>query len=615
MTDLTANGLAPRSIDVSSEAARARIRKRYRAEARFRAYGIAAILFALAFLVFLVTDIVIKALPAFTVSTLAIEVEVTREAVDPDGSGDPKVIATGDFMLPIRTALLREFPEAADERRARMALTGLVSSAAPDELRAAVLADPSLIGRTMTISVPLSDDAELYVKGLVTATDYETPAGTATPSATTGEVTVSSASGEFAVKLAEIKSAIADEARAIRFEIARFEALLVSTGVARAEVEAALAAARVHAPGDVATLEGRLARLAADTASLTGQIETLSARAAGLEARVAAPDAPERLDERLPSLMVEIDGGVVKATEIGPGQIAGVVMIPLDSTAEAAPGTWRLITYETPEADRKLGDRELAWLTTLEARGSIHTGFNWGFFTSGDSREAELAGILGALVGSAYTMLVTLVLCLPIGVASAIYLEEFAPKNRWTDVIEVNINNLAAVPSIIFGLLGLAIFLNFFGLPRSAPLVGGLVLALLVLPTIIIASRAALKAVPPSIREAALGVGASHQQAVFHHVLPLAMPGILTGTIIGMAHALGETAPLLLIGMVAFIVDVPGGITDAATVLPVQIFLWSDLPEVGFQAKTSAAIIVLLVFLLIMNGLAILLRKRFERRW
>ena len=212
-------------------------------------------------------------------------------------------------------------------------------------------------------------------------------------------------------------------------------------------------------------------------------------------------------------------------------------------------------------------------------------------------------------------MLVTLLISLPIGVAAAIYLEEFAPKNRWTDIIEVNINNLAAVPSIIFGLLGLAVFLNFFGLPRSAPLVGGLVLALLVLPTIIIASRAALKAVPPSIREAALGVGASHQQAVFHHVLPVAMPGVLTGTIIGMAHALGETAPLLLIGMIAFIVDVPHGVTDAATVLPVQIFLWSDLPEIGFQAKTSAAIIVLLVFLLIMNGAAILLRRRFERRW
>jgi phosphate transport system permease protein len=212
-------------------------------------------------------------------------------------------------------------------------------------------------------------------------------------------------------------------------------------------------------------------------------------------------------------------------------------------------------------------------------------------------------------------MLVTLALCLPIGVLAAIYLEEFARKNWLTHIVEVNINNLAAVPSIVFGLLGLAVFLNFFGLPRSAPLVGGLVLALLVLPTIIIASRAALKAVPPSIREAALGVGASKQQAIFHHVLPLAMPGILTGTIIGMAHALGESAPLLLIGMIAFIVDVPSSITQAATVLPVQIFLWSDLPEVGFKAKTAAAIIVLLLFLFVMNGAAIWLRKKFERRW
>jgi phosphate transport system permease protein len=245
----------------------------------------------------------------------------------------------------------------------------------------------------------------------------------------------------------------------------------------------------------------------------------------------------------------------------------------------------------------------------------IERGFNWTFFKAGDSREPELAGIRGALTGSALTLLVTLLLCLPIGVAGAIYLEEFAPKNRFTEIIEVNINNLAAVPSIVFGLLGLAVFLNFFGLPRSAPVVGGLVLALLVLPTIIIASRAALKAVPPSIKEAALGVGASQQQAIFHHVLPLAMPGIMTGTIIGMAHALGETAPLLMIGMVAFIVETPTSITDAATVLPVQIFLWSDLPEIGFQAKTAAAIMVLLAFLFLMNGTAILLRKRFERRW
>jgi phosphate transport system permease protein len=291
------------------------------------------------------------------------------------------------------------------------------------------------------------------------------------------------------------------------------------------------------------------------------------------------------------------------------------VLLPLESTAEAKPGSWQVVTYVTPEANRRGSDHEVAWLERLRDRGLVENTFNWAFFTSGDSREPELAGIRGALVGSALTLLVTLMLCLPIGVAAAIYLEEFAPKNRLTEVIEVNINNLAAVPSIVFGLLGLAMFLNFLGLPRSAPLVGGLVLALLVLPTIIIASRAALKAVPPSIKEAALGVGASQQQAIFHHILPLAMPGIMTGTIIGMAHALGETAPLLMIGMVAFIVEVPTGITDAATVLPVQIYLWSDLPEIAFQAKTAAAIMVLLVFLFMMNGAAIVLRKRFERRW
>jgi phosphate transport system permease protein len=226
-----------------------------------------------------------------------------------------------------------------------------------------------------------------------------------------------------------------------------------------------------------------------------------------------------------------------------------------------------------------------------------------------------LAGIRGAAVGSILTLLVTLGLSFPIGVAAAVYLEEFAPSNRWTDLIEVNINNLAAVPSIVFGLLGLAVFINFFGLPRSAPVVGGLVLTLITLPTIIIASRAALKSVPPSIREAALGLGASKMQMVFHHVLPLAMPGMLTGTIIGMAQALGETAPLLMIGMVAFIVDIPGGISDPSTVLPVQIYLWADSPERAFVEKTSAAIMLLLAFLICMNAFAVFMRKKFERRW
>jgi phosphate transport system permease protein len=251
----------------------------------------------------------------------------------------------------------------------------------------------------------------------------------------------------------------------------------------------------------------------------------------------------------------------------------------------------------------------------LDARGVVSRGFNWSFLTRSDATDPTQVGIWGALKGSLLTMLVTLLLAFPVGVLSAIYLEEYAPRNRWTDLIEVSINNLAAVPSIIFGLLGLAVFLNTFNLPRSAPLVGGLTLALMTMPVIVIAGRNAIKAVPPSIRDAALAVGASPIQVVFHHVLPLALPGIMTGTIIGMARALGETAPLLMIGMRAFIASPPGSVTDPSSVLPVQIFLWSDEISRGFVEKTSAAIIVLLVFLLAMNGIAIYLRNRFETRW
>lgn len=273
------------------------------------------------------------------------------------------------------------------------------------------------------------------------------------------------------------------------------------------------------------------------------------------------------------------------------------------------------ISREVAENNRRLSDKQISWIDRLAADGRLKKRFNTVFFTAGDSREPELAGIRGAVAGSLFTLAVTLLLSFPMGVATAVYLEEFAPKNRWTDLVEVNINNLAAVPSIVFGLLGLAVFLNFFGLPRSAPLVGGLVLTLMTLPTIIIASRASLKSVPPSIREAALGVGASKMQTITHHILPLAMPGMMTGTIIGMAQALGETAPLLIIGMVAFIVDVPGGVTDPATVLPVQIYLWADSPERAFMERTSAAIMVLLAFLIFMNGIAVFLRRKFERRW
>lgn len=274
-----------------------------------------------------------------------------------------------------------------------------------------------------------------------------------------------------------------------------------------------------------------------------------------------------------------------------------------------------VIDRKLAESDRRIKNFKLGLIETLEKNQQIEKTFNWQFFSSGDSREPEMAGIKGAVLGSLYTILVTLILSFPVAVASAIYLEEFAPKNRWVDFIEININNLAAVPSIVFGLLGLAVFINFFDLPRSAPIVGGIVLALMTLPTIIIASRSAIKAVPPSLREAAYGLGASKMQTVFHHVFPAALPGILTGTIIGMAQALGETAPLLMIGMVAFIVDIPQSVGDPATVLPIQVYLWADSPERGFLEKTSAAILVLIGFLVLMNALAIYLRKKFEKKW
>ncbi|MBK8906808.1 MAG: phosphate ABC transporter permease PstA [Rhodospirillales bacterium] len=418
------------------------LKRRYAAERRFKAYGIAAIAFAVLALGVLFTDIISKGLPAFTRTTVELEVTVDPKVIDPDGTRDPQVLSSANYQKLIKDAVMRLFPDVSGRRDER-ALMNLISPGATYRLRNDVIEAEregrSIIGERVTMHVPVADDIDQFNKG--------------------------------------------------------------------------------HISGDL------------------------------------------------------------------------------------------------DEAVRRVSDQQIAWFQNLKERGLVETAFNTTLFTASDSRSPELAGIKGALMGSFWTMLVTLVLSFPLAVGAAIYLEEFAPQNRWTDLIEVNINNLAAVPSIVFGLLGLAVFLNFFGLPRSAPLVGGMVLTLMTLPTIIIASRAALKSVPPSIREAAFGVGASQMQMVFHHVLPLALPGMLTGTIIGMAQALGETAPLLMIGMVAFIVDVPNGPLDAATVMPVQIFLWSDLPERAFVERASAAIMVLLGFLILMNALAVLLRRRFEVRW
>jgi len=333
--------------------------------------------------------------------------------------------------------------------------------------------------------------------------------------------------------------------------------------------------------------------------------------------RAEFPDVKKRKDKKkLYNLVSPQAGFELKRTVLGdPALLGGTHRVWVSASDTVSLFERGAVDTTVSENQRKISDNEISWIRHLQDAGAVRTVFNWGFFTNGDSREPEVAGILAALIGSILSLGVCLAISFPLGVAAATYLEEFAPDNRLSDVIEVNINNLAAVPSIVFGLLGLAVFLDAFGLPRSSPLVGGMVLALMTLPTIIIASRASLKSVPPSIKEAALALGATPVQAVFHHVFPVALPGMMTGTIIGMARALGDTAPLLMIGMVAFIVDIPKSILEPATALPVQIFLWADSPERAFTEKTSAAILVLLVFLIAMNLVAILMRRKLEQRF
>ncbi len=578
MTDISSPvlALAVRRLDTDSAEAQRRIRSRYASERRFRAYGLIALGITAAFLVVLFSDILRNGLPAFWQHSLVLDVPVKAEAIDEGGKKDAAAIRGADYFPITRDALTMAIP-GIEGRQAQRQLAQLLSTGAADGLRDRLVAEPALIGQTVQTRLLLSDDADLYFKGIGTRIESVPGRGVATPSGTTGEITLLSSANDFQERLVALKGLLAASAVTLRAE-----------------------ADRLGRSGD---------------AKQAARMKELRDEATAIQARVDGSGVQEPLTDKQPSFLAALNGGLVKITKLGASGITGDVLLPLKSTEEAKAGQWQILTYVTPQGNRKVTDQEIAYLERLKADGKVERHFNWMFFMTGDSREPELAGIRGAIIGSALTLLVTLSLCLPIGVLAAVYLEEFAPKNRLTEIIEININNLAAVPSIVFGLLGLAMFLNFFGLPRSAPLVGGLVLALLVLPTIIIASRAALKAVPPSIKEAALGVGASHQQAVFHHVLPLAMPGIMTGTIIGMAHALGETAPLLMIGMVAFIVDVPSSLSQAATVLPVQIFLWSDLPEPAFQTKTAAAIIVLMCFLFVMNGLAIWLRRKFERRW
>ncbi|MEM6535039.1 MAG: phosphate ABC transporter permease PstA [Pseudomonadota bacterium] len=346
--------------------------------------------------------------------------------------------------------------------------------------------------------------------------------------------------------------------------------------------------------------------------SETGQYVLSDAGTAEFPILRALWEVPE--DNR-PGLIIRLGETWFSLDELSGASVIMTYLTGPIQTGEQAGTPFRAMVLSAPESKRVISDRQIAWITRLEEDGRISRGWNTTLLTNADSTYPELAGAAAAILGSFFTMLITAFFAIPIGILAAIYLEEFAPKNRLTDMIEVNINNLAAVPSIVFGLLGAVVFLNAFGMPRSVPFVGGLVLGLLVLPTVIIASRAALKSVPQSIRTAALGLGASKTQSIFHHVLPLAAPGIMTGSIIGMARALGETAPLLLIGMVAFVADVPSGPGDESTVLPVLIFKWSTGAERAWEPMTAAAIVILLIFLVLMNLAAVFLRRQFERRW
>ena len=574
-----------------------RLNRRHRAELRLKAYGILAITLALTALTTLLGTVLMQARGAVTESYITLPVPLDEATIDADGTRDPAKILRANFNGLTKDTLKDIFPQVTD-RKLRRELYDLVSTGGSFELAEMVAEQPDLIGQTVEFAFLASDVTDLYLKGAYGDLSLLDTSGQLTIEVDGENARLASTGDDFTAGLELLRQGLLAEAEAMKRLAARQGA-----GAAEFVSRAAQSASAEEKAANEKEAEARRSEEA-----------RLFAEAEALIARATTNRQGEETNDDVPSLLVNVAGGWIKLLEIEDSTARGEVL-SAPNILNGSSSDWKLYETELAESSRKVSDEQIVWIETLKDQGRIKQVLNTRFFTASDSREPELAGIKGAIVGTFLTMLVTFVLAFPTGVMAAIYLEEFAPKNRLTDFIEININNLAAVPSIVFGLLGLAVFLTVMGVPRSAPLAGGIVLALMTLPTIIIAARAAIKAVPPSIRDAALGVGASNLQASFHHVLPLAMPGILTGTIIGMAQALGETAPLIMIGMVAFIVEVPNGITDSATVLPVQIFRWSDFPEQAFGARTAAAICVLLAFLVSMNAIAIFLRRRFERRW
>ena len=585
------DGSGAKSIRAAVEA---RLAKRHASERRFRAFGFAAICFATFMLLTLLISIGSQAASAFRKHYVSFDVMIDRDAALLQGSS-PEAISenVAGFYDIVTRSLQGEFLSENASVGRRTAVNQLVTRLAVLPVARRVADDPDLIGQQVSFKAALNDDLDLFLKGRLSETS-SSEVDSIRFQITDGNGRID---GDFGATLASIKDAIAEIAD-------REDRRLVDARLKLTELQS-----QVQEQGSSAELEAGIAAAQADIADL----ETL---AGALRARSLDSGSPETLDGSLPSVIITVGDQYFRALTVRADGVDVEVLSGLtQSRGSAVKAGARALVIETPEAQRTVSDAQIAWTLALVDQGRVRQGWNTDLFLRADSTYPEIAGALAAIVGSLFTMLVTALLALPVGVAAAIYLEEYAPKNRLTDFIEVNINNLAAVPSIVFGLLGAAVFLNLFGFPRSAPFVGGMVLALLTLPTVIIASRAALKAVPPSIRDAALGVGASRTQAVFHHVVPLAAPGIMTGAIIGLARAIGETAPLLLIGMVAFVAEVPTGPGDEATALPVLIYKWSTGAERAWEPMTAAAIIVLLVFMVLMNVVAVILRRRFERRW
>lgn len=551
MTDITANSSVRDSASGWTNAtARRRVRRRYAADLRLQACGLAAITVAIGLLLTLFASLLFAGYAAFTTTKVNLGIFLDPSVID---RNEPQ---KANYRRLVRDSFASYFPEVTAPRE-RRELMKILSSGATYIVRDHVINNPEKIGELVKISVPVSDPYDQLYKKIIPR---------------------------------QINALSPDRFRLFE-SIKQRGVISVENGQGFIAIDAFLDPAVVSR---------------ADVSGSNFQPIVNS----GVQAYFGRSPSTSYLE--LPSKEA---GEVIKQRVISDLNLIGTtirIKVPL------SPAFSQLaVTGESKMRNpRFASDNNFVWFDKLVSGGLISTPFTWELFTNSDSRFPELAGLAGALSGSALALLVCFLLSFPIGIATAVYLEEFAPKNRLSDLIEVNINNLAAVPSVVFGLLGLAVFLNAFGLPRSAPLVGGMVLALMTLPTIIVATRAALRAVPPSIREAALGVGASKHQVIIHHVLPLAMPGILTGTIIGLAQALGETAPLLLIGMNAFIPSIENiGVLQPAMALPTQIFSWADSPERGFVSRTSAAIIVLLGFLIIMNLLAVVLRNRLERKW